>query len=208
MIARLRGEVAEVGENFLVVMVGGVGYRVECSRRVLAELSRAGAEADLRVETFSQEERIRLFGFLDAAEREWFLLLLGVQGIGARVALGLLGAMTPEELAVCLASGDAKGLTRAPGVGGRLARRIVTELKDKVADLSPPAGAVVGGAAAVEGSAEADALQALVNLGYGRGQAQEALRRVRQEAGGDAEMDASDMVRAGLRLLSGQGRAA
>lgn len=206
MISRLRGEVAEVGENFLVVMVGGVGYRVECSRRVLAELSQVGADADLRVETFSQEERIRLFGFLDAAEREWFLLLLGVQGIGSRVALGLLGVLTPGELAVCLASGDAKGLTRAPGVGGRLARRIVTELKDKAGDLSVGVEGV-GGVAEVSaaGGAEADALQALVNLGYGRGQAQEALRRVRQEAGGD-EASASDMVRAGLRILSGQAR--
>ena len=186
MIEAVGGRVRERGEGHVVVDVGGVGLRVECSARTLRGLE-VGAEVELAAEMFIQDERVRLYGFADGEERQWFLLLLGVQGIGARMALGLLGLLAPGELAEALAGGDAARLTCAPGIGARLARRIVTELKDK---------APQGAAAAVE--IPEDALAALVRLGYGRAEAARVLARVVREM---RPGDVGELVRHSLRLL-------
>ena len=185
MIEAVGGRVREKGEGWVVIEVGGVGLRVECSARTLAALE-AGREAELTTEMFVQDERIRLYGFADGEERQWFLLLLGVQGIGARMALGLLGMMAPAELSQALAAGDAVRLTCAPGIGARLARRIATELKDK----APQAAAAV--------AIPDDALAALVRLGYGRMEASRVLAQVVREMRLD---DVGELVRHSLRLL-------
>ena len=186
MIERVAGRVRERGEGHVVVEVGGVGLRLECSARTLRGME-AGQEVELIAEMFVQDDRIRLYGFADGEERQWFLLLLGVQGIGARVALGLLGMMAPGELSEALAGGDAARLTCAPGIGGRLARRIATELKDKAPEAT---------AAAVE--IPEDALAALVRLGYGRVEAARVLARVVREM---RPQDVGELVRHSLRLL-------
>ena len=201
MIVRLRGVVEEIGANFAVVDVGGMGHRVECSVRTLQEM-KVGEDVTLITEMFFQDDRLRLYGFVDAVERDWFLLLLEVQGIGARLALTLLGVVVPQELALTLASENAERLICVPGIGKRLARRIVVELKDKAASLVESYGgkavAGVAGAAAVAGSEAGDALQALLKLGYSRMQAQDVLARVAREGGA---ADAASLVRSSLRLL-------
>lgn len=202
MIARLRGVIYEIGRGYAIVDVGGVGYRIDCSESTLKSLPAVGVEANLLIETFSQEERIRLFGFVSEAERDWFLLLIGVQGIGARVALGLLGMLAPEDLADALHSGDATRLTCAPGIGTRLARRIVSELKDKISPVG--IGTETAGAKACHSSAIMnDAVAALIKLGYGRYQIHDTLARVLQTRGETRqEMDLSELIRASLRLLA------
>ncbi len=135
MIARLRGRVDSVGEDHAVVDVGGVGYLVACSARTLGALPGAGEAVDLHVETQVRAESITLYGFRDPTERAWFRLLQTVQGVGARVALGVLSVLTPETLARAVAAQDKAALTRASGVGPRLASRIVAELKDRLVDF-------------------------------------------------------------------------
>ena len=205
MIVRLCGVVEEIGANFAVVDVGGMGHRVECSARTLRDM-KTGGEVALTTELFFQDDRLRLYGFSDAAERDWFLLLLEVKGIGARMALTLLGVLAPPELAHVLASEDAKRLITVPGVGKRLAQRIVVELKDKAASVAQSHGVEMPAAAqdavtASEGEI-GDALQALLKLGYNRTRAQTVLAQVAQlmrEEGGVA--DAANLVRSSLRLL-------
>lgn len=196
MIARLRGHLDTVGDDHLVLDVGGVGYLVFCPVRVLAALPPAGAALDLHIETVVREDSITLFGFTDPAERRWFRLLQTVQGVGARVALGLIGILSGSELAVAVARQDRAALARASGVGPRLAGRIVAELKDRLPDFAP--GEVAGGPPA-GGGAEQDAVSALVNLGYGRNDAQAAVARARDDAGPEPRVDA--LIRLALRLL-------
>lgn len=202
MIARLRGVINEIGVGFAILDVGGVGYRVDCSERTLQSLPAVGEAANLLIETFSQEERIRLFGFGGEAERNWFLLLVGVQGIGARMALGILGVLAPDDLAHAIHEDDAKRLTCAHGVGTRLARRIVSELKYK----TPPVETGTGAAKSETNRASAttsDAVAALVRLGYGRPQIHDALARVLQERGeAGKKMGLADLIRASLQLLA------
>jgi len=183
MIAALRGSVLALTEDGLVLDVHGVGYLVFCSGRTLARLPAVGGEAALVIETQVREDHIHLFGFADALERDCFRLLSTVQGVGAKVALAILTAVPVEQMGRVLAAQDKAMLTRASGVGPKLAARIVSELKDKAARLGAlpvgrPAGvAVVEGPAAnpVEsapiGSVVDDATSALVNLGYGRADA-------------------------------------
>ncbi|MGA7485983.1 MAG: Holliday junction branch migration protein RuvA, partial [Xanthobacteraceae bacterium] len=175
MIGKLNGIIDSYGEDFIVLDVNGVGYLVHCSARTLQELPGVGEPATLSIETHVREDQIRLFGFRSDVEREWFRLLQTVQGVGAKVALSVLGTLKPGDLASAIAMRDKAMVARAPGVGAKVAERIVTELRDKApayADVDP---AVIRLSGAVEDRRApqplADAVSALVNLGYGQPQA-------------------------------------
>jgi len=203
MIGKLKGVVDSVDEEALILDVNGVGYLVSASARTLRALPAAGEAAELLVETHVREDAIRLYGFLTTAERDWFRLLQSVQGVGAKVALGILGALSAEALSAAVARQDKAMMARAPGVGPKLAARLVLELKDKA-----PALAVADFAAAELGHerrqqltrAAEDAILALVGLGYAQPQAAAAVTRISAELGVGAETAA--LVRAGLRELA------
>jgi holliday junction DNA helicase RuvA len=201
MIGKLTGTVDSVGEDFVVLDVHGVGYLVHCSARTLQELPGAGKAVALAIETHVREDQIRLFGFLSAAEREWFRLLQTVQGVGAKVALAVLSTLRPADLATAIAMRDKAAITRAPGVGPKVAERIVTELKDKSPALAAVDPAVVRLTAAVEDKRApapvTDAVSALVNLGYGEPQAMAAVAAAVRGAGDGA--DAARLIRLGLK---------
>ncbi len=172
MIGKLRGTVDTVGVESMVLDVGGVGYLVHCSPRTLAGLPQPGEPASLLIDTHVREDMIRLHGFVTESEREWFRLMQGVQGVGAKVALAILGVLSTSQLAMAVAGGDRVAVARAPGVGPKLAQRIVSELKDKgpggASDAIVMPGQEPG--APLPRNVE-DAVSALVNLGYGRPQA-------------------------------------
>jgi Holliday junction DNA helicase RuvA len=201
MIARLRGLLDSQGADHLVIDVGGVGYLVHCSTRTLGTLPGTGQVLDLHIETQVRAESIMLYGFADRGERSWFRVLQQVQGVGARVALGVLSVLTPEELARAVASQDKAALTRASGVGPRLAGRILSELKDRLAGelagAALPTQALSGGA--VDGAADG-AVSALVNLGYGRSEAHAAITKAVASLGQGAPVEA--LIRAGLQELA------
>ncbi|MBU0724819.1 MAG: Holliday junction branch migration protein RuvA [Alphaproteobacteria bacterium] len=205
MIAKLRGRLDSAGVDHLVVDVNGVGYLVFASSRTLDRLPKPGEEVSLRIDTHVGEDHIRLYGFLEAAERDWFRLLLTVQGVGARVGLALLSALTPEQILQAIAVNDPKMLARADGVGPKLAARIANELKDKTAHLSlaaitagaPPATGAVSGAAT---GAAGDAVSALVNLGYGRTEAFTAVMKASRALGEGAALQA--LIPAALKELA------
>jgi Holliday junction DNA helicase RuvA len=201
MIARLRGRLDSVGEDHAVVDVGGVGYLVACAARTLATLPSPGEAVDLHVETQVRAESITLYGFRDPAERAWFRLLQTVQGVGARVALGVLSVLTPEQLARAVAAQDKAALTRASGVGPRLASRITTELRDRLVDFPALAGPAAAAPITALGGVAADALSALINLGYGRSEAQTAIAKAAASLGEKAALDA--LIRTGLQELTG-----
>jgi Holliday junction DNA helicase RuvA len=204
MIGKLKGIIDSYGEESIILDVGGVGYLVHCSARTLQALPPIGAPVTLAIETHVREDQIRLFGFETEAEREWFRLLQTVQGVGAKVALSVLGTLKPSELASAIALRDKAMVARAPGVGPKVAERIVTELKDRApayADVDP---AVVRLSGAVDERrappAIADAVSALVNLGYGQPQAAAAIAAAARTAGEGA--DAKSLIRLGLRELA------
>jgi Holliday junction DNA helicase RuvA len=207
MIAALRGTVLQLGEDFAVIDVNGVGYLVFASGRTLRSLPPLGAEVRLQIETQVREDHIHLYGFLETAERDWFRLLLTVQGVGARVGLALLSALSPGELATAIAAQDRSAITRAQGVGPKLAQRLVTELKEKAAALVMPAALARRGTAAEPappGAVNEDAVSALVNLGYKRAEAYGAVARAARELAdkpGESP-DLQALIRAGLRELS------
>ena len=198
MIAKLKGIVDAVDGDSAVIDVNGVGYLVAASSRTLRDLV-AGAPAALLVETIVREDAIALYGFLDAAERDWFRILTTVQGVGARVALSLLSTLPPSEIARAIAAQDRASLSRAPGVGAKLAARLATELKDKAAAFgtapAPRAPIALPG-----GSVNEDAVSALVNLGYRRVEAFGAVARASERLGSDAKLDA--VIKAGLQELA------
>ena len=196
MIAKLRGTLDSLGDGWAVVDVGGVGYLAYCSASTLAALPARGQEVTLTVETVVREDHIHLYGFAGEQEREWFRLLQTVQSVGARLALAILGALPAPELAACIAAQDRSGLTRAPGVGPKLAARILSELEDKVPALP---GAIQAPAAA-GGGANADAVAALVNLGYRPTEAHGAVTGAARALGADASVEA--LIRAGLKELA------
>ncbi len=204
MIARLTGIVDSTGEEWAVIDVGGVGYLVFCSARTLRRLPAAGGQASVAVETHVREDHIHLYGFADAAERDWFRLLTTVQGVGARHALSVLSVTEPEALVDAILAGDRAAFTRAAGVGPKLAARILAELKDKVADAvvaaSPGLAAVTASAAMGLAGPLGDAVSALVNLGYRRGEALGAVSHAAQQLGADAPVEA--LITAGLKELS------
>jgi len=198
VIAKLTGRIEALEADRCVVDVGGVGYLVQASTRTLAALP-AGASATLLIETQVREDSLQLFGFFDAAEREWFRLLTTVQGVGAKVALNILSALSPRELIAAIQAGDRGSLTRASGVGAKLAIRLLTELREKAGAM--PAGIgfspVLPPAA---GGIEADTLSALVNLGYRRPEAQIAVARVLERLGDGAEL--AVLIRESLKELA------
>jgi Holliday junction DNA helicase RuvA len=204
MIGKLKGMIDSYGEDFIVIDVNGVGYLVHCSARTLQELPGVGQPAALAIETHVREDQIRLFGFLTDVEREWFRLLQTVQGVGAKVALSVLGTLKPADLAYAIAMRDKAMVARTPGVGPKVAERIVTELKDKAPAYTQLDPAVVRLSGAIEDRRApqpvADAVSALVNLGYGRPQAAVAIAAASRSAGEGA--DTSRLIRLGLLELS------
>jgi holliday junction DNA helicase RuvA len=201
VIARLRGRLDALEDGHAVIDVGGVGYLVACSTRTLAALPRPGEPVDLLIETQVRDDSITLYGFPTAAERRWFRLLQTVQGVGARVALGILSALGPDELAHAVAAQDKAALARASGVGPRLAGRIASELKDRLSELPGAlAGPLPGAAAAALGGPADDAVSALVNLGYGRSDAHAAVAKAAAALGSAAPVEA--LIRTGLQELA------
>ncbi len=198
MIAKLTGRIEGIEAGSCIVDVGGVGYLVQASTRTLSALP-PGQVASLLIETHVREDAILLYGFFDSAEREWFRLLTTVQGVGAKVALSILSALSPRDLIAAIQAGDRGSLTRASGVGAKLAIRLLTELREKAGAmpsgigfspvLPPPAAGV-----------EADALSALVNLGYRRAEAQTALAKAMERLGDAPSIDA--VIREGLKELA------
>jgi holliday junction DNA helicase RuvA len=199
MIAKLTGVLDSKTGEAAVVDVGGVGYLAFCSARTLGRLPAAGGAISLFIETHVREDHIHLYGFSDAAEREWFRLLTTVQGVGAKLALAILGVLSAADLTQAIAAQDRTSLTRASGVGPKLGARIVAELKDKIG------GVALGPVAAVAGATEpsgpvADAVSALVNLGYRRAEAFGAVAQASKRLGNGAPLD--QLIRAGLKELS------
>ena len=204
MIGKLKGIVDTAGEDWIILDVQGVGYQVHCSTRTLTALPSIGEAIALSIETHVRETEIKLFGFLEDFERDWFRLLQSVQGVGAKVALAILGTLTPGELASAIALQDKAMVSRAPGVGPKVAQRIVTELKDKAPAFSGDMGGTIGLqqeiGAGVATSAVQDAVSALTNLGYSSQQASVAVSAALKSAGEDAP--SATLIRLGLRELS------
>lgn len=197
MIARLHGLIDSIGESSCVIDVGGVGYLVFCSSRTLAALPQGAAT--LLTEMQVREDAITLYGFATPAEREWFRLLTTVQGVGAKVALAILSALSPDQLIAAISAQDKAALTRASGVGPKLAIRLVTELREK-AGVMPGGGAAPLPAPVLHRPHQVDALSALLNLGYRRAEAEAALAHAIAHHGEDASLDV--LIRGGLRALS------
>ena len=205
MIGKLKGVVDSYGEDHAIIDVHGVGYVVHCSSRTLQRLPGTGEAAVLSIETHVREDMIRLYGFESDGEREWFRLLQTIQGVGAKVALAILSALDPGGLATAVATGDKAAIARAPGVGPKLAARIVAEMKDK----APVFGAVDPALVRLSGAlddrsapaAVSDAVSALVNLGYAQAQASAAVAAALRSAGEEAAAPA--LIRLGLRELAG-----
>ena len=195
MIAHLKGRLDATGVDHAVIDVGGVGYLVGASARTLAALGPVGEAATLFTEMLVAEDSIRLVGFARGDERDWFRHLTGVQGVGARVALAILSALEPAELARAVASQDKATVARANGVGPKLAERIVRELKDKVGAF--PALGPAAAAQAMPAGAAADAVSALLNLGFRPAEAASAVAAAEEELGAAATLDA--LVRLALR---------
>ena len=213
MIGRLIGEVAHVAEDHVLLDVGGVGYVVHCSSRTLGGLPPVGSPARLFTDLVVREDLMQLFGFPSMLEREWHRLLVTVQGVGARVSVGILGTLGPDGVQRAIATGDQASIRRAPQVGPKLATRIVTELKAKApammavagaeAKTAPPPGAPqVTEAPDADPVAAADALSALVNLGYQQGEAAEAVARAHGEA---PDADSGTLIKAALKALAPAG---
>ena len=200
MIAKLSGKLDSIGDGWAVIDVGGVGYHVFCAGRTLAALPALGTPISLQIETVVREDQFNLYGFLDAHEREWFRLLRKVQSVGAKMALAILGLLSPEDLTLAITARDRASLTRVSGVGPKLADRLLTELKDK-APVDGVAFALGGGAAmgAPQGSATGDAVSALVNLGYRQSEAFGAVAGAAREFGDDASIEV--LIQAGLKEL-------
>jgi Holliday junction DNA helicase RuvA len=198
VIAQLTGRVEALEEGRCIIDVNGVGYLVQASTRTLASLPAPPASARLLVETHVREDAILLYGFADSAERDWFRLLTTVQGVGGRVALSVLSALSPRDLVSAIAAGDRASLTRAPGVGARLAVRLLTELRDKAGAMPSTPGL----AARPTGppSAAEDAISALVNLGYRRPEVLPVVARAIERLGDDAGLDV--VIRDALKELA------
>ena len=204
MIGKLKGLIDSYGEDYVILDVGGVGYQVHCSSRTLQALPAPGEAAVLSIETYVREDQIKLFGFRGDIEREWFRLLQTVQGVGAKVALAVLSTLPPAELANAIALRDKAAVTRTPGVGPKVAERIVTELKDKAPAFANVDPALVHLSGAIDNDRAprpvTDAISALVNLGYGQPQAAAAIASASRSAGENAET--AQLIRLGLKELA------
>ena len=205
MIGRLKGILDSVGEDHVILDVHGVGYVAHCSSRTLQGLPAVGEALTLSIETYVREDVIRLYGFRDDLERDWFRLLQSVQGVGAKVALAIQSTLSPSDLASAIALQDKSMVARAPGVGPKVAGRIVAELRDKAPAYSGAAAAEIGLQADIgsghAASNVADAVSALTNLGYSAQQASGAIAKVIRDAGEDA--DSARLIRLGLKELAG-----
>lgn len=203
MIGKLKGIIDSYGDDHVILDVQGVGYQVHCSARTLQALPAPGEAAILSIETYVREDQIKLFGFRGDTEREWFRLLQTVQGVGAKVALAVLSTLPPAELATAIALRDKAAITRTPGVGSKVAERIVTELKDKAPGFADVDPAIVHLAGAIDERRAprpvSDAISALVNLGYGQPQAAAAIAAASRSAGEGAETTV--LIRLGLKEL-------
>jgi holliday junction DNA helicase RuvA len=207
MIGKLRGAVDAVGAEHAVIDVGGVGYEVACSSRTLAALPPAGESVTLSIDTHVRQDAIRLYGFLTETERGWFRLLQSVQGVGSKVALSILSTLDTAQLAQAIALQDRAMVARAPGVGPKVALRIVNELKDKAppasisaSGLAPAAVAPAGTGPAGGASPVAEALSALLNLGYAQAQANAAVSAALQKAGDPPRTET--LIRLALKELA------
>jgi len=204
MIGKLKGVIDTYGEDSIILDVNGVGYLVHCSARTLQELPGIGELATLSIETHVREDQIRLFGFLTDIEREWFRLLQTVQGVGVKVALAVLGTLKPADLATAIAMRDKAMVARTPGVGPKVAERIVSELKDKAPAFTDVDPAVVRLSGALDERRApqpiSDAVSALVNLGYGQPQAAAAVAAAARSAGEGS--DVRQLIRLGLKELA------
>jgi len=205
MIGKLTGVLDSIGEDHVIIDVNGVGYVAHCSARTLGTLPQIGESVSLSIETYVREDMIRLFGFKDELERDWFKLLQSVQGVGSKVALAIQSTLAPGDLASAIALQDKSMVSRAPGVGPKVAQRIVAELKDKAPAYSGAAAADIGLQQDVgsghASSAVMDAVSALTNLGYSSQQASGAVSKVLKDAGEDAE--SAKLIRLGLKELAG-----
>ena len=204
MIGKLKGTIEEIGDDYVLIDVHGVCYVAYCASRTLGRLGAPGEAIVLFIETYVREDQLRLFGFLSALEREWFRLLQSVQGVGSKVALAVLSVLTPGELANAIALQDKTAVSRAPGVGPKVAVRIVTELKNKAPAFAGEAGANIGLKQELgEGVASApvsDAVSALSNLGYSRDQAANAVAAALKNGG--EGLDSAKLIRLGLKELA------
>ena len=202
MIAKLSGRLDELGDDWAIVDVSGVGYLVHCSTKTLSALGEVGEACTVHTDLQVSENDMRLLGFAESAERDWFRLLTQVQGVGSKVALAILSALSTGELRDACGGGDAAMVARAQGVGPKLAGRIVNELKDKAGALPGGgiAGAAVGGGVP-KGGASADALSALENLGFKPAVAAQAVARAQAELGEDAAE--GDLIRVALKRAAG-----
>ncbi|MGZ2485195.1 Holliday junction DNA helicase RuvA [Rhizobium pisi] len=203
MIGKLKGTIDEIGEDYVLVDVHGVCYVAYCSARTLSKLGSVGEACVLFIETYVREDQLKLFGFTSALEREWFNMLQSVQGVGAKVALAVLSTLTPGELANAIALQDRAAVSRAPGVGPKVAMRLVTELKNRAPAF---AGEAINIALkqelgeSVAAAPVADAVSALTNLGYSRDQAANAVAAAMKTAGEGA--DSAKLIRLGLKELA------
>lgn len=203
MIGKLSGIIDSFGSNHLILDVQGVGYHVNASGRTLGAIGSVGDPAKLLIETHVREDAITLYGFASAAEREWFRLLTSVQGVGAKVGLSILSACPADRLGIAIMAQDKAAFTQADGVGPKLAVRILTELKDKAGkvDLGPGAlkpSAPQAASSPQESGVENDALSALINLGYGRSEAYQAILKARDKANDNLQT----LIREALKELS------
>ncbi|MEE4014451.1 Holliday junction branch migration protein RuvA [Roseibium sp. FZY0029] len=205
MIGKLKGTIDSYGEDHVILDVHGVGYQVHCPSRILQGLPRAGEAAVLFIETIVREDMIRLYGFGIEAEREWFRILMTVQGVGAKVALGILGILKASEVANAIALGDKAVISRAPGVGKRVAERIISELKEKAPGLATVDQGTIAVSQTVADNVAArpvaEAVSALTNLGYAQAQASGAVAKALQSAGEGATTET--LIRLGLKELAG-----
>jgi len=197
VIALLHGRVDALDAGSCIIDVNGVGYLVQASTRTLAALPPSPTTARVLIETHVRDDAIVLYGFTDPAERDWFRLLLTIQGVGAKVALNILSALSPHDLINAIAAGDKASLTRAPGVGAKLAIRLLSELRDKAGTM--PTGTSIA-MPIPEGGTEADAISALANLGYRRSEAYPVVVRIMAELGENAGVD--QVIRGSLRELA------
>ncbi len=207
MIGKLKGILDDIGEDWVIIDVQGVGYHVQCSTRTLARLPEKGTALSLSIETHVREDAIKLFGFETPEERDWFRLLQSVQGVGAKVALALLSILSAPDLANAIQFQDKAAINRAPGVGPRLAARILTELKDKQlpslgADVVPTGAVKKPDASEGNGAsaASAEALSALVNLGYNESQAAQTISGILNAHEGAPPLET--LIRESLKELS------
>ena len=203
MIGKLTGRVDQVSLNAVIVDVGGVGYEVTVGARTLTMLPPVGETISLAIDTHVREDEIRLYGFATDHERAWFRALQTVQGVGAKVALSVLSTLSAADLSNAVALQDKAQVSRAPGVGPKVAARIVAELKDKMPTLAPalrPGGGLAPVAVLPEGLAARDAVSALTNLGYAHGEAAAAISAAVGKAGREAR--AEELIRLGLKELA------